>query len=161
MIQAVTRPLGRPLEHTSFPYTIGTLGTKVKEVLPFLHDVNDRLKEISTVTQHLTDLAHRQQELTSQQAGAGHLQAEAATQMSETVNALQDSYADFDDFWRPLRKHCFDISASRCADCSMRPTSSTGWPKGWRKTCRPRSSRTASPRNWCKSSKKTPPSSTT
>jgi RND superfamily putative drug exporter len=88
MVQAVTRPLGVPLEHTSFPYTIGTMGTKVKEVLPFLHDVNNRLKEISTVTQHLTDLTHRQQELTSQQAGAAHLQAEAAAQMSETVNAL-------------------------------------------------------------------------
>jgi RND superfamily putative drug exporter len=115
MIQAVTRPLGRPLEHTSFPYTIGTLGTKVKEVLPFLHDINNRLKDISTVTQHLTDLTHRQQELTAQQAGAAHLQAEAAAQMSATVDALRDSYADFDDVWRPLRsyfyweKHCFDI----------------------------------------------------
>jgi putative drug exporter of the RND superfamily len=115
MIQAVTRPLGRPLEHSSFTYTIGTLGTKVKEVLPFLHDINNRLKEISTVTQRLTDLTHRQQALTAQQAEAAHIQADAAKEMSDTVSALRDSYADFDDVWRPMRsyfyweKHCFDI----------------------------------------------------
>ncbi|WAC92623.1 RND family transporter [Mycobacterium sp. Aquia_213] len=115
MIQAVTRPLGRPLEHTSFTYTIGTLGTKVKEVLPFLRDVNNRLKEVSAVTQRLTDLTRHQQELTAQQAGAAHLQAEAAKEMAETTAALRDDYANFDDVWRPVRsyfyweKHCFDI----------------------------------------------------
>jgi putative drug exporter of the RND superfamily len=115
MIQAVTRPLGRPLEHTSFTYTIGTLGTKVKEVLPFLHDINNRLKEVSVVTQRLTDLTRQQQALTSQQAGATHLQADAAREMSETVSALRDSYADFDDVWRPIRsyfyweRHCLNI----------------------------------------------------
>ena len=115
MVQAVTRPLGVPLEHTSFPYTIGTLGTKVKEVLPFLHDVNDRFKEISAVTTHLTDLTRRQKDVVSQQATAAHIQADGAKELADVTAQLRDSYADFDDFWRPIRsyfyweKHCFDI----------------------------------------------------
>jgi putative drug exporter of the RND superfamily len=119
MIQSTTRPLGTPLEHTSFTYTLGTMGTKIKEVLPFLTDVNNRLTEMSTVTQHLTDLTRRQQELTAQQAGAAHIAAEAAQDMSDTVNNLRDSYANFDDVWRPIRsffyweKHCFDIPICR------------------------------------------------
>jgi putative drug exporter of the RND superfamily len=115
MVQAVTRPLGVPLEHTSFPYTIGTLGTKLKETLPFLHDINDRFKEISAVTTRLTDLTRQQKDVVAQQAGAAHIQAEASKELAEVADKLRDSYADFDDFWRPIRsyfyweKHCFDI----------------------------------------------------
>jgi RND superfamily putative drug exporter len=115
MVQSVTRPLGTPLEHSSFTYTIGTMGTKIKELLPFLTDLNNRLTDMATITDRMTGLLRHQQELTSQQAGATHLAAEAAQGMKDVTDALRDNIADFDDFWRPLRsyfywdKHCFDI----------------------------------------------------
>jgi putative drug exporter of the RND superfamily len=115
MVQSVTRPLGTPLEHSSFTYTMGTMGTKIKELLPFLTDLNNRLTDMATITDRMTGLLRHQQELTSQQAGATHLAAEAAQGMKDVTDALRDNIADFDDFWRPLRsyfywdKHCFDI----------------------------------------------------
>ncbi len=115
MIQSVTRPLGTPLEHSSFTYTIGTMGTKIKELLPFLTDLNNRLTSMATITHRMTDLLRHQQQLTSQQAGATHIAAEAAQGMKDVTDALRDNIADFADFWRPLRgyfhwdKHCFDI----------------------------------------------------
>ncbi|MCV7401688.1 RND family transporter [Mycobacterium fragae] len=115
MIQSVTRPLGTPLEHSSFTYTIGTMGTKIKELLPFLTDLNNRLTDIASVTDRMTGLLRHQQELTSQQAGATHIAAEAAQGMKDVTDSMRDNLADFDDVWRPIRgyfyweKHCFDI----------------------------------------------------
>ena len=115
MVQSVTRPLGTPLEHSSFTYTMGTMGTKIKELLPFLTDLNNRLTDMATITDRMTGLLRHQQELTSQQAGAAHIAADAAQGMKDVTDALRDNIADFDDFWRPLRgyfywdKHCFDI----------------------------------------------------
>lgn len=115
MVQSATRPLGAPLEHSSFTYTIGTMGTKIKELLPFLSDLNSRLTDMVTITDRMTRLLRRQQELTSQQAGAAHIAADAAQGMKEVTDSIRDNLADFDDFWRPVRsylfweKHCFDI----------------------------------------------------
>ncbi len=39
MIQSVTKPLGTPLEYSSFTYTMGSMGTKIKEILPLLTDL--------------------------------------------------------------------------------------------------------------------------
>jgi putative drug exporter of the RND superfamily len=115
MIQSVTRPLGTPLEHSSFTYTIGAMGTKIKELLPFLTDLNNRLTDMATITDRMTVLLRHQQELTSQQAGATHIAVEAAQGMKDVTDSMRDNIADFDDFWRPIRsyfyweKHCFDI----------------------------------------------------
>jgi putative drug exporter of the RND superfamily len=115
MVQSTTRPLGTPLEHSSFTYTIGTMGTKMKELLPFLTDLNNRLADMATITDRMTGLLRHQQELTSQQAQAAHIAADAAQGMKEVTDSMRDNLADFDDFWRPIRsyfyweKHCFDI----------------------------------------------------
>jgi RND superfamily putative drug exporter len=115
MIQSTTRPLGAPLEHSSFTYTIGTMGTKIKELLPFLTDLNNRLTDMASVTDRMTALLRRQQELTRQQAGAAHIAAEAAQGMKDVTDSMRDNIADFDDAWRPIRsyfyweKHCLDI----------------------------------------------------
>ncbi|OBI41264.1 RND family transporter [Mycobacterium sp. E796] len=115
LVQSVTRPLGTPLEHSSFTYTMGSMGTKIKELLPFLTDLNTRLTELADITNRMTDLMRHQQELTSQQAGAAHVAADAARGMKDVTDAVRDNLADFDDVWRPIRsyfyweKHCFDI----------------------------------------------------
>jgi len=115
MVQSVTRPLGTPLEHSSFTYTMGTMGTKIKELLPFLTDLNNRLTDMAAITDRMTGLMRHQQELTSQQAGAAHIAAGAAKGMKDVTDSMRDNVADFDDFWRPIRsyfyweKHCFDI----------------------------------------------------
>ena len=68
MVQSVTRPLGTPLEHSSFTFTMGTVGTKIKQLVPFLTDMNDRLDTMAAITDRMIGLLHHQQELTSQQA---------------------------------------------------------------------------------------------
>src|SRR6201993_1839781 len=53
--------------------------------------------------------------LTNQLAVGTHISREAAQELSAATDEMRDHFADFDDFWRPIRsyfywdKHCFDI----------------------------------------------------
>ena len=38
MVQSITRPNGRPIEHASLPYALGSAGTKIGENIGFLRD---------------------------------------------------------------------------------------------------------------------------
>lgn len=115
MIQSVTRPLGTPLEHSSFTFTMGTMGTKLRELIPFLTDYNNRVTAMVEITDRMTDLLRRQQELTDQQAHAAQILSTFAQNMKGITATMRDQFADFDDQFRPIRNyfywepHCYDI----------------------------------------------------
>src|SRR5438270_4177289 len=70
---------------------------------------------MTAITDRMTGLIRHQQEVTSQQAGASHIAADAARGMKDVTDSIRDNVADFEDFWRPIRsyfyweKHCYDI----------------------------------------------------
>lgn len=115
MIQSVTRPLGTPLEHSSFTYTMGTMGTKINEILPFLTDLTDRFTQMADITDRMAALMRQQQGLTGQQAGASHISLKGAQELKDVTVTMRDTLANFDDQFRPLRNyfywepHCADI----------------------------------------------------
>ncbi|MEZ0052533.1 RND superfamily putative drug exporter [Mycobacterium sp. MAA66] len=115
MVQGVTRPLGTPLEHSSFTFTMGTMGTKIKELLPFITDMNDRLTNMADVTDKMIAIVHHQQELTSLQSDSAHVALDAAQGLKTVADTMRDNYANFDDFFHPMRNyfywepHCADI----------------------------------------------------
>ncbi|SHS13267.1 Putative membrane protein, MmpL family [Mycobacteroides abscessus subsp. abscessus] len=115
MIQSVTRPLGTPLEHSSFTYTMGTMGTKINELIPFLTDLTDRFTQMANITDRMATLMRQQQELTGQQAGASHISLKGAQELKDVTVTMRDTLANFDDQFRPLRNyfywepHCADI----------------------------------------------------
>lgn len=115
MIQSVTRPLGTPLEHSSFTYTMGTMGTKINEILPFLTDLTDRFTQMADITDRMAALMRQQQELTGQQAGSAHISLKGAQELKDATVNMRDTLGNFDDQFRPLRNyfywepHCADI----------------------------------------------------
>lgn len=115
MIQSVTRPLGTPLEHSSFTYTMGTMGTKINELIPFLTDLTDRFTQMADITDRMATLMRQQQELTGQQAGASHISLKGAQELKDVTVTMRDTLPNFDDQFRPLRNyfywepHCADI----------------------------------------------------
>jgi putative drug exporter of the RND superfamily len=122
MVQGITRPNGRPLEHASLPFAMGNVGTKIGENIDFLRD---RTAEIDKLAAHmgnlinettrLQQLTSRLEDLTNQLAVGAHISREATEQIRQITNDVRDHLADFDDFFRPLRsylyweKHCYDI----------------------------------------------------
>ena len=114
-VQAITRPQGTPIEHTSIPFLISMQGTTQqmnqdymqKVMANMLNQVNDMQTTINTMT--------KMSSLTAQMAATTHSMVLKMKGTVVDINELRDHIADFDDFFRPLRNyfywepHCFDI----------------------------------------------------
>ena len=115
MIQSITRPNARPLEHASLPFAMGQLGTKIGENIGFLRDRATDIDTLAAKLERILEATRRMEALTNQLAVGTHLSHEAAQELSAATDDMRDHFADFDDFWRPIRsyfywdKHCFDI----------------------------------------------------
>src|SRR6202012_1292768 len=60
MVQGITRPNGRPLEHASLPFAMGSVGTKIGENLDFFRD---RVAEIDKLADHMGTLIEETNQL--------------------------------------------------------------------------------------------------
>jgi putative drug exporter of the RND superfamily len=114
-VQAITRPLGTPIEHTSIPFQISMQNTTQVENQQYMHQrMNDMLKQADAMQQSI-DTMQRMYNITSQMAAVTHHMDGLTHEMLDVTNTLRDNIANFDDFWRPIRayfyweKHCFDI----------------------------------------------------
>jgi putative drug exporter of the RND superfamily len=114
-VQAITRPLGTPIQHTSIPFQISMQGTTLTENMKYMHD---RMADMRAVADQMTDVINTMQRmliLLRQLADTTHDVAAQTRQIVADTNDVRDRIADFDDFFRPLRgyfsweKHCFDI----------------------------------------------------
>jgi RND superfamily putative drug exporter len=116
-VQAITRPLGTPLDHTSIPFQISAGSSAQIESLPFQQArAADLLKQVAVINTSI-DLLRQQLALQQQSAAITNEQTQAFAQTVATAQDLRDKIADFDDLFRPLRNyfywepHCFDIPA--------------------------------------------------
>ena len=114
-VQAITRPLGTPLDHTSIPFQISAGNASQINNLPFQQArTADLLKQVATIDDGVKVL-REQYALQQQSAEVTDEQAKAFQQTVATAQDLRDKIANFDDFFRPLRSyfywepHCFDI----------------------------------------------------
>jgi RND superfamily putative drug exporter len=122
MVEGITRPNGRPLEHASLPFAMGSVGTKIGENIGFLRE---RVAEIDTLADHmgklieettqLQQITGRLADLTNQLTAGTHISREATDQLRAITDDVRDNLANVDDFFRPLRsylyweRHCYDI----------------------------------------------------
>jgi putative drug exporter of the RND superfamily len=114
-VQAITRPLGKPIEHTSIPFQISMQNTTQVENQQYMHQrMNDMLQQADAMQQSI-DTMQRMYSITAQMAAVTHHMDGLTHEMLDVTAELRDHIADFDDFFRPLRsffyweKHCFDI----------------------------------------------------
>ncbi|AKN18312.1 MmpL family transport protein [Mycobacterium haemophilum DSM 44634] len=114
-VQAITRPLGTPIEHTSIPFQISMQNTTQVENQQYLHErMADMLKQADAMQQSI-DTMQRMYDITSKIAATTHHMDSLTHEMVAVTSELRDHIADFDDFWRPIRsyfyweRHCFDV----------------------------------------------------
>ena len=115
MVQSITRPLGRPLDHANVPYLFLTQGSGSGQQLPFNQQQNaDTDKQAQIQAESVTVLA-KTIDLTQQMSDELHstvLTLENLQQVTDDINA---DISNLDDFFRPLKNyfywepHCFDI----------------------------------------------------
>jgi RND superfamily putative drug exporter len=114
-VQAITRPEGTPIEHTSIPFQISMQGVSQQMNQKYQQDqMADMLKQ-ADMMQSTIDSMQKMQNLTQQMAEATHAMVQKTKDMTADINQIRDNISAFDDFFRPIRsyfyweKHCFDI----------------------------------------------------
>jgi RND superfamily putative drug exporter len=116
-VQAITRPQGTPIEHTSIPFQISMQSVTQQLNQKYQEDqMADMLKQADMMQSTINSM-EKMQSLTQQMADTTHGMVEKMKTMTMDVAELRDHISDFDDFFRPIRsyfyweKHCFDIPA--------------------------------------------------
>ena len=114
-VQAITRPQGTPIEHTSIPFQISMQGVTQQMNQKYQQDqMADMLKQADEM-QTTIDSMVKMESLTQQMTDDMHAMVKKMHEMTIDVAELRDHMADFEDFFRPIRsyfyweKHCFDI----------------------------------------------------
>ncbi|TDH57159.1 RND family transporter [Mycobacterium talmoniae] len=114
-VQAITRPEGTPLEHSSIPFQLSMQNAAQRQNMKF---EKDRIDDMVTQADELTDTIaamRRMQGLMQQLAGTTHATIGRTHEVVAVTDELRDHIADFDDFWRPVRnyfyweQHCYDV----------------------------------------------------
>ena len=114
-VQAITRPEGTPIEHTSIPFQISMQGVSQQMNQKYQEDqMADMLKQATMMDSTINSMV-KMQNLTKQMSDDMHVMVQKMHSMTIDVAELRDHMADFEDFFRPIRsyfyweKHCFDI----------------------------------------------------
>jgi RND superfamily putative drug exporter len=114
-VQAITRPAGTPIEHTTIPYMLSGQQAGQQQILPFQKDrMNDMLKQADEMATTINLMQHMYG-LMEQLANTTHHTFAETKEINAITDELRDHVADFEDFWRPIRsyfyweKHCYDI----------------------------------------------------
>ena len=114
-VQAITRPQGTPIEHTSIPFQISMNGVSQKMNEKYQQDMMANMLKQANDMQTTIDTMTKMQSITEQMAAVTHSMVVKMKNMTMDVADMRDHISDFDDFFRPLRNylywepHCFDI----------------------------------------------------
>lgn len=115
MVQSITRPLGRPLEHATIPYLFTAQGSGSGQQLPFNEEQTMNADQQADIQAHSVAVLRREITFFQKVSDELHdtvLTVEDLQHVSDDVN---EEVSNLDDFFRPIKsyfywdKHCFDI----------------------------------------------------
>jgi RND superfamily putative drug exporter len=116
-VQAITRPDGTTMDHTSIPFQISMQNAGQLQTMKYQRDqMNNMLKQADEMTKTIATM-QRMYDLMTQLVATTHRMVRDTEEVQQITNELRDRIADFDDFFRPIRSyfywetHCFDIPA--------------------------------------------------
>ena len=114
-VQAVTRPQGTPIAHTSLPFMLSMQNAAQQQTMAFQKDhMKDLLVQADELAKTI-NIMQRMYGLIQQLTIATHDMVGETHDLEAITNELRDHIADFEDVWRPIRsyfyweKHCYDI----------------------------------------------------
>ncbi|AKK28983.1 RND family transporter [Mycobacterium sp. EPa45] len=114
-VQAVTRPEGTPIAHTTIPYLMSTQQAGQQQFMFFQKQrMADLLTQADQLQQSIDIMTHMYG-LMQQMQTTMHSMVNSTHEMADITDELRNHIADFEDFFRPLRNyfywepHCFDI----------------------------------------------------
>ena len=114
-VQAVTRPEGTPIEHTSIPFLLSMQAATQQQLQHYMNlRTDDMLKQADLMQTQIATMKHLY-DLQAQLTAITHHTIGLTKEMASIIHELRDHISDFEDVWRPIRsyfyweKHCYDI----------------------------------------------------
>ncbi|WP_211662820.1 MMPL/RND family transporter [Mycolicibacter kumamotonensis] len=114
-VQAITRPQGTPLEHTSIPFQISMQNAGQMQTMQFQKKrMDDMLTQADAMGETIATMRQMLGYM-SQLATTTHAMVLDMDVLQAQIYEIRDQIADFEDFWRPIRNyfywepHCYDI----------------------------------------------------
>ncbi|MGF2946468.1 RND family transporter [Mycobacterium sp. Lab-001] len=114
-VQAITRPDGTTMDHTSIPFQISMQNAAQLQSMKYQRDrMNDLLIQADEMAKTIATM-QRMYDLMTRLVATTHRMVGDTEAMQQITDELRDEIADFEDFWRPVRsylyweKHCYDI----------------------------------------------------
>jgi RND superfamily putative drug exporter len=114
-VQTITRPEGKPIEHSTIPYSISQNSTGQIMNNDYLQMTMANTLKQADAMQVTIDSMQTMQGITQELAEVTRSMAAKMKNTSLDINQLRDQMANFDDFFRPMRNyfywepHCYDI----------------------------------------------------
>ncbi|WP_375482769.1 RND family transporter [uncultured Mycobacterium sp.] len=114
-VQAITRPLGTPINHSTIPFQMSMQGTTQMLNMKYMQDRMHDMQIMGDEMQTTINTMEKMLELVRQMSVTTHSMVTKMHGMVGDIEDLRDHIADFEDFWRPIRsyfyweKHCYDI----------------------------------------------------
>ena len=114
-VQAITRPDGAPIAHTSLPFILSMQGAGQMQNMKLM---KDRMADMKTQADEMgktVETMKRMYDLMTQLVGVTDDMVGQMNDLQVTIHELRDHIADFDDFFRPIRNyfywepHCYNI----------------------------------------------------
>jgi RND superfamily putative drug exporter len=115
MVQSITRPLGRPLEHATLPYLFTTQGSGSGQQLPFTKQQNANTSQQAQITQHSVEVLRREIVYFQNMSDELHKTVLTVEDLQRLTAEMNQEISNVDDFFRPIKsyfyweRHCFDI----------------------------------------------------
>ncbi|MGH7289717.1 MAG: MMPL family transporter, partial [Myxococcota bacterium] len=115
MVQSITRPLGRPLDHANVPYLFTVQGGAAGQQLPFNEHANDNTDTQAKIQADTVATLGKTIDLTQQLADDLHTTVLTLENLQAVTDEVNSDIANLDDFFRPLKSyfywepHCADI----------------------------------------------------
>ncbi len=115
MVQSITRPLGRPLEHATLPYLFTTQGSGNGQQLPFTQQQNANTDEQAQIQVHSVEVLRKETAFFQQMSDQLHNTVLTVEDLQKVTEELRQELSNVDDFFRPIKsyfyweRHCFDI----------------------------------------------------
>jgi RND superfamily putative drug exporter len=115
MVQSITRPLGRPLEHATIPYLFTTQGSGNGQQLPFNMQQNANTNEQAQITAHTVAVLRKEIGFFQEMSDELHKTVVTVEDLQKVTDEMRSEISNLDDFFRPLKsyfyweRHCFNI----------------------------------------------------
>ncbi|QCH23761.1 RND family transporter [Mycobacteroides salmoniphilum] len=114
-VQAITRPQGTPIEHSSIPFLISMQSVGQLQNMKLMKDrMADMKVQADKMGENVVIMKRTLANMTTM-AGITHSLVGDMHTLQGTIHEMRDSISNFDDWFRPIRnylyweKHCFDI----------------------------------------------------